>query len=445
MPTAWRERRGSKFIVRYRATPGGPKKTAGTFPSAPLADEEVARIEGRMVGQPTYPGELVPLMDLVRAYVKARTTEEGMSEGNGVSCITRIEHHAKAQKWATVADITPKALLKWRETSKHTTGAWRYLRAVLRWAAFYADQPVDSRLLVRLPRSGKPGRQNEAALIPDQLAETALARSKDLDASAHALLYWLALLGPRPISLFLVEGKDINLKEGRAKIRHNKNRTPFEHALPDALLEKLRPLVEKCKPGERLFKDPRTGKPWELSKIGTADKLGQWYRVYVSHDFPKEYRGPYVLKDWAQSRMEAAGVPRADIILFSGQADEDTLDFYQKSNVERSRIVLNQLPTIGKSAHIAHQKSAKGEGRKKQKTHGVTRGSRVVALAGIEPATRGFSIRYDENQQGPPQVIMGFSACFREVEGSPRIMAFQSLPTLPTGVATPLVPGTPAP
>lgn len=345
MPTAWRERRGSKFRVRFRRTPGGKCEIAGTFASAILADQEVARIEGRMEGQPAYPGQLVPLDELVRAYVTARTAEGGMSAGNGKSCIDRIKHHADAQGWATVADITPAALLKWRGSGAKTIGVWRYLRAVLRWVAFYADQPVDSRLLVRLPRSGAPGRRKEPALIPDKLVRLALKRSK-IYPSAHALLYWLALLGPRPISLFHLTVGDIDAKAGTGSISHNKNRQPFSHALPPRLLALLKPLVKGRGLEERLFIDPRTGKPWALSQIGTADKLGQWYRVYISHDFPKEFRGPYVLKDWAQSRMEAAGVPRSDVILFSGQADEDTLDFYQKSNVERSRSALPKLPRL---------------------------------------------------------------------------------------------------
>lgn len=365
MPSAWRERRGSSFIVRYRDAKGGPKKTAGTYPSAPLADAEIARIEGRMLGQPAYPGQLVPLTELAQAYVDARVGDGGMSAGNGVSCIDRIAHHAETQGWKTVADVTPAALLAWRKTCKTTTGAWRYFRAVLRWAAFYADQPVDARLLIRLPRSGKPGRSKESSLIPDELANRALERAQDYP-SAHALLYWLALLGPRPISLFLMKGGDIDIENARAKILHNKNRQPFEHAIPKPLLKLLAPLVESCDRDAPLFTDPRTGKPWELSKIGTADRLGQWYRVYISHDFPPEYRGPYVLKDWAQSRMEQAGIPRSDIILFSGQADEDTLDFYQKSNVERSRQMLGKLPAIGQIAHPAHQKQPRKRTAKKQ-------------------------------------------------------------------------------
>ncbi len=301
MPSAWRERRGSKFIVRFRRAPGAKKETAGTYASAILADQEVAKIEGRMLGQPAYPGQLVPLEELTRAYVASRVADGGMSEGNGVGCIERVTHHAKAQGWKTVADITPAALLKWRKEAK-TTGAWRYLRAVLRWVAFYADQPVDTRLLVRLPRSGAPGRKKEPQLIPDKWVKLALKRAR-VYPSARALLTWLAWLGPRPISLFQLKGEDIDMKAGSAAILHNKNRQAYSHALPKKLVKLLTPLVEDCPPGRRLFIDPRTGEPWELSKIGTADRLGQWYRVYISHDFPKEFRGPYVLKDWALSRM----------------------------------------------------------------------------------------------------------------------------------------------
>jgi hypothetical protein len=81
-----------------------------------------------------------------------------------------------------------------------------------------------------------------------------------------------------------------------------------------------------------LFLDPRTLQPWAYDKRGRSGRFSEWYRKWVGHDFPAAWRGPYVLKDWAISRMDAAGIPDHRKQAFTGHIDTGSYHRYKKTN-----------------------------------------------------------------------------------------------------------------
>lgn len=328
--SAWAEQLPSgTWRVRWRQ-PGGKPVTAESDLTKRKAEALVRRLKATK-SLPRYPGHAIPLEAIAERYVEARVGEGAMQPGVGADYVAAMSQIQARMGWQSVRDVTPAEIDRWR-TATGATSAWRMLRAMLRWSAWRLDQPVDPRLLVRTPPGAAGNRRTEPRLIPDELVHKAVARAAEYGPWTHAMVHWLATYGPRPISLYGVTVGDLDLSARRAVIRHNKNGRAWRHAVLAHTVELLTPCVAGRGAEERVFLDPRTLRPWAYSKQGRSQRFSEWYRRWVAHDFPAEWRGPYVLKDWAISRMDAAGIADHRKQAFTGHIDTISYQRYKKAN-----------------------------------------------------------------------------------------------------------------
>ncbi len=342
----WLERNGKGWRVRFRESAQGPQKTAKTVRTKREGLAIVREIE-RTIVRESYPGSVIPLWSLAEDYVKERVTGGFMSAGNGVTTEKVIELFCERMKVTTVLDVTPTLLQQWADTYP-TKGTWRYVRAVLRWSMIAKDQPLDPKVIARAPThtTSRKRVRDEPELLDDEMVKVALERATDFGEHAGAVVHFLATYGCRPITCMHMQVRDVDMRNGTMFIRHNKNKIQYKHPLTDRTLKLLKPLIAGRDSSERLFLDPRTGKPWVISKQGCADSLSNWYPNYCSYDFADPLKGIYSLKDWAITKMVHAQIPDHEIILFTGHKNTDVLKKYKKSNMDRAKSLLCKLPAV---------------------------------------------------------------------------------------------------
>ncbi len=346
MSSVWVEKKPSakkKWMLRYRDELG-KKRTAESFASKTQAQMEANVLRQKMQLQPKYATDIMSMVAVIESYIKNRKASGHLSDGQACSTRDTVNLAVNRMGWDLVSDVTPASIDQWQATYK-TIGAWRVLRSVLRYARIELEQPVSEKALFRKQKRSGTARI-EPDLMSDDLVDEALCNARTQGPHAEALIHWLATYGCRPITLLHMQVGDIDLHNSAVHIRHNKNRMEYQHAITTKTKELIAAIHQDRPAGERLFFDPRTEQPWAMTDRQTASRISEWYRINISKGFPKSYTGIYALKDWCITRLVESGMPDHQIILFTGHQNTISLQKYKKSNLSKTRELLDKLPAI---------------------------------------------------------------------------------------------------
>jgi integrase len=251
--------------------------------------------------------------------------------------------------WKTVLDITPGAIDAWRTTPRDGKAAGvgtdkplQMLKTLLRYAMGTLRQPVDPVVLETTPRR-RPKRPMPTLLSDHQVDWLIACAQARGGTEVGWLLEHLATYGCRPIDACRLRVKDFDAEAGTLTLRETKNGETVVHPLLARDVERYRQLVSGRGGDEPLFRNPY-GEPWRITKLGQAGQLVDWYTANVSeYLLPPAQQGLYCLKDFAISRMDAAGIDDRTKALFTGHRTLSVFERYKGTNERRARQALGHL------------------------------------------------------------------------------------------------------
>lgn len=264
--------------------------------------------------------------------------------------------------WITSADANAADVATLKRTTKNV-GIARplgYLRAILRWAAENAEQPLDraADVALRAPQS----RKGLADLMTDREALVALARARRLQ--QLPVISCLATYGWRPITACRLKVGDVDLKREQIRIAVKHDGSPWTHPLFAFHVEQLRPLVKGRDPAEPLFLNTHGKVGW------TNSKLGGFYR----HCLRPAGTGSgniYALKRLAMTRMDLGLWPWSeplsisDIQMFTGHKTKEQVLRYLATSMTRARsLVRGARGAVGAASDQAQPSAAMHDARK---------------------------------------------------------------------------------
>ncbi len=312
-------------------------------------------------------GAALPLLEVVHRWAAARVAQKAITEPYAKRVTKLVKALAAEMGWATLADITPAEVDRWRTNADgRNARLGASLRAIVRWAEERLRQPVPAGTWVALrpPRAPRrPRRDLPAAKDLVRWQRIADGISRD----AGALVHGLATYGWRPIAAARMVVSDFDAKRGRVLLRDLKGTgDDLVHPILPATAKRLRELARGRAPTDPLFIDPRSGKAW-IDEDGSHG-MSWWWREHVEAD-----RGIYDLKRHAISGMLARGLAPQDVALFTGHRSLSQVLVYARTNEERAREALGMLAGGGRSgASSSRGRRRSGEGA--PRVHGLASG-----------------------------------------------------------------------
>lgn len=289
------------------------------------------------------PGRVLSLPTITAAWARWALATDIAGEEHTKEVRHVLDGLFERQGWATTHDVSPGAVATWRtqRDGKGTDKPLSMLKSVLRYARDQLRQPVDPLVIATPGRRGRRRRAQPALLTEHQVAEL-VARALDRGgASAGAIVEHLATYGCRPIDACRLRVRDFNAVGGLLTLRQTKNGETVTHPLLERHVERYRQLVAERRGDEPLFLNPK-GEGWSVAK--SAGQLLDWYTANVSeHLLPRPQWGLYLLKDYAISAMDRAGVDDRTKALFTGHQSLAVFERYKATNSERAVAALEAL------------------------------------------------------------------------------------------------------
>jgi len=245
--------------------------------------------------------------------------------------------------WATVHDVTAAAVAAWREEGggKGTDKPLSLLKSVLRYARSVLKQPIDPDVLTVPGRRGRRRTAQPPLLTREQVGDIiARARAQGGEDCA-AILEHLSTYGCRPIDACRLRVADFNAVTGEITLRETKNGDTVTHPLLPAHVERYRKMIDGRRPADALFQNPKR-EAWEVKK--SAQQLNDWYVNNVSSYLLKRQQwGLYLLKDYAITAMDVAGVDDRTKTLFTGHRSLQVFERYKATNKQRAKAALDKI------------------------------------------------------------------------------------------------------
>ncbi|MFW5830141.1 MAG: hypothetical protein ACOCXA_07765 [Planctomycetota bacterium] len=307
--------------MRFRDWRNGDRKATAKagLRTAAEAAQVVAEIErARSQAQPKAysPGQRMTLQELGEAYVREHVADGSIGPTHADN-IRRTMAAVAKQGWTTPDEVTPAAFHAWR-VKRGNVGHARHLVTVLRWSTIL-DQQVDPRLLERLPRKRREEVRDEPELLTREEVAAIMDRAAAYGPNVLALIRWLATYGWRPISALSLRACDLDLADRIVTCAHVKRGRGYRHPITPETATELRPLAAGRSGSDRIFTDPRTGDPWPTPD-GKSYHFNSWYRHHIGRaaGLTGAKACPYVLKDYAITRMDAVGMPWSQISAITG-------------------------------------------------------------------------------------------------------------------------------
>ena len=178
-------------------------------------------------------------------------------------------------------------------------------------------------------------------LTPAKVAEIIQAAHDDRPEFALIIRH-LATYGCRPIELCRLDVGDLDAQAGTLTLRDTKNGETVAHPLLPEHVQDLAQLTTDRASSEPLFRN-RRGKRWTIGAGGSANELITWYRRLVEDLLTPNRRGIYLLKDYAISRMDAAGIDDRTKALFTGHRDLRSYGRYKATNHDEALAALAKI------------------------------------------------------------------------------------------------------
>lgn len=332
--------------IRWRAADGS--QPSATYPTRADAARAARELEIKL--GPTVRGARKALgprpptyLTIAQIIERWRQTREGTALAQRPGSDEYMDEVVrKAQKiaddlgWQTSRDARASDVANLKRLRKNVGVArpLSYLRAILRWAAENADQPLDvaADIAMRAP----PSRKASVDLLTDREARVVLARARRL--GQFALFSCLMVYGWRPITACRIKVGDVDLKRGTVRIGIKQNGEPWVHPLFAFHVDQLRPLVEGRPLSAPLFLSLRGKRGWVPHRLS---------RFYAKRLRPGGNAGNiYALKRLAITRMDAGLWPWADklaiadIQLFTGHRTKEQVLRYLATNLNRARALV---------------------------------------------------------------------------------------------------------
>ena len=282
------------------------------------------------------------------AAAKARAVP--VSDGYCHEVQEAIKRLMKSPGWKNSIDITMPKLDAWvtKQKGKGVARPLAYLKVVLKYGRDCLNQPVRPEVLSFRRERGKTPKPPELLSESEVASIIALAATKG--AEFGQAIEHLATYGCRPIDLCRLQVGDLDVAAGTLTLRDTKNGETVTHPLMSKHIAPMAALAKDRKATAPLFRNPR-GLAWTLSKGGSANEIATWYRRLVWEILPASRRGIYLLKDYAISHMDAAGVDDATKALFTGHRDLRSYGRYKATNHTAARKALDRIaakPRIAK-------------------------------------------------------------------------------------------------
>lgn len=361
----WRERIDSKLV----------KKASPAFHSLPEVNAELEAVNLRLAKidalQPRRRTTLMPMAKVVERW-KRDSLKDGSVRQHYADEVERTlvgpRGVCTVQGWEYTNQITADAVSEWRSSRERGhTKPIAQLQSMMRWARSVLKQPIDEDLL-NLAKVTPPPRPAPPLLTADQVVAI-VARAYTFGESIGTAIEHLSIFGCRPIDLCRLNVGSWNRTTRMLTHETTKSRTRPSHPIK-APFEKHAARLDRLSAGRRadapLFLSP-TGERWEIDPRGTAREIGDWYWWHISATIPSiapNQRGIGLLKDYAISNLEAAGVDDRTKALFTGHRTLSVFERYKTTNDTRAEAALAKLGALTETGgKIGGTSNLKGQNR----------------------------------------------------------------------------------
>ena len=270
---------------------------------------------------------------------------------------------AKARKWETTGDITADDIDAWHADVKGVNRILAVVKSVLKFARRTLRQPVDAAVFDYSPRPGNDTLPPDLLTVEDIAGVIATADAYDAafaadtdgritDGRMGTLVRHHIMYGPRSVTLAALTVGDYNEVAKKLTLRRLKNGRTLEHPVhdDDAHHQMARRLSKLCAgrpPDAPLYRSP-TGESW-FSKSGQHG-IAVWFRRHCLQHLPVSRRGIYLLKDWAITQMELAGIDDRTKATFTGHTSMRSFLHYKGTNQRMAQSALERIPALPEPA-----------------------------------------------------------------------------------------------
>lgn len=266
---------------------------------------------------------------------------------------------AKARKWDTTADITADDVDAWHADVDGVNRILAVVKSVLKFARRTLRQPVDAAVFDYSPRPGNDTLPPDLLTVEDIAGVIATADAYDAtfgadtdgritDGRMGTLVRHHIMYGPRSVTLAALTVGDYNEVAKKLTLRRLKNGRTLEHPVhdDDAHHQMARRLSKLCAgrpPDAPLYRSP-TGESW-FAPSGQHG-IAVWFRRHCLQHLPVTRRGIYLLKDWAITQMELAGIDDRTKATFTGHTSMRSFLHYKGTNQRMAQSALERIPAL---------------------------------------------------------------------------------------------------
>ncbi len=274
--------------MRWRE-PGDPTgaapRASQSLPTKRRAEEAARQVRGRLANLADRSGAVSiaePLPAIISRWIAAcLARRRPIGPGTAREYDRELARLIADAGWQTTQDVTPKSLDRLREKRKHVNceRPISYLRAMLRWAAEQADQPVDGRLFLGRKERRAERRPQRQLLSADQMA---VIERRARAAGQWPLIRFLSVYPVRPVHAIQATVGDVDQARRIVTIRGNDTKRAGPKPLTDELWALVEPRL-KLPADAPLFPAPGGG-AWPVSPTGRAGALSNWYGRHLTAD-----------------------------------------------------------------------------------------------------------------------------------------------------------------
>lgn len=345
---SWIERVGKKYRAVRRGEQG---REAGPL----LPTDADARRWAVRQGWETGPTR--QLRELMRTYLTARSHDaRPIAPKTAVQIEYRLTRLFDKRGWTTTDQLSLGELDRWRAEHKGRGQVLLqdYLLAMLRWASYHLDVPIDHKVLeLKKIRPRRAVKRRE--LLSDADVARVIKTSRAFGPDVHALVHYLATYGARPITACKLRVGAVNFRKGTLVV-DAKHSGEWEHPLRPDTLELFGDLCEARKPSDPLFSVPQPsvkgGRPfevepdggWKIGFDGAAASLCRWYLRNIGREATPHLPQIYHLKRYAITRMLDAGMSPKDVAEFTGHLSMAQVLEYARTSDDKLVGLLDRLP-----------------------------------------------------------------------------------------------------
>ncbi len=280
--------------------------------------------------------------DLIKRWHQVRLSERNVTAD--FLDTTRVEMIGLCakRKWTRTADVTLSSIDDWRidKKGKGIERPLSYLLSILRWGAQNMGVAVDAKVLA-YKRARRPATDRDRQKLSDRDVERIVEHAGGLGPQVHALIHYLSVYGPRPVSACRLICRDVDIAHTSLRA-HGKRSGKWRHKIGVLTVKLFSLILVDRRPGDPLFLDPRTDKAWRLTKKG-AGVLASWYHRNFKKVAPKGLQNIYDLKRYAISRMLDKGIDPSTVAKFTGHLTLSQVLTYARTDTQMESKAIERI------------------------------------------------------------------------------------------------------